>query len=36
MDWETGGLSMSIARPFHVVIFFAAFLFIGAIVIGAL
>jgi hypothetical protein len=27
---------MSIARPFHVVAVFAAFLFVGAIVIGAL
>lgn len=33
---ETGGLIMSIARPFHVVMVFAAFLFIGAIVVGAL
>ena len=32
----TGDETMSLARPFHVMIVFAAFLFVGAIVIGAL
>jgi len=27
---------MSLARPFHVVMIFAAFLFVGAIVLGAI
>jgi len=31
----TGATTMSIARPIHVLIVFAAFLFIGGIVLGA-
>jgi hypothetical protein len=32
----TGGAIMSLARPFHLMMVFAAFLFVGAVVIGAI
>jgi hypothetical protein len=35
-DLEQEARTMSLARPFHVAMVFAAFLFVGAIVVGAL
>jgi hypothetical protein len=36
IGWELGGMTMAIARPLHMAAICAAFLFIGAVVLGAL
>jgi len=33
---EAGATTMTLARPFHVVMILAAFLFVGAIILGAI